>query len=167
MITSWCHKTWVTILLCNSGVFFYCYNMEVRICTSTSTIMSTMCVVLDSFLISFHYFLSLLTVNLALNRPTEQSSLYGIGPSHLAVDGSHGTNYHSGECAHTAAEATPWWKVDLGYNFCVTDILLVNRADCCRELLIHPSIHPSIHQSTSVELSLLLSKLLSESSRSW
>jgi hypothetical protein len=40
-------------------------------------------------------------LNLALNRPTAQSSTGWNGPSKLAVDGNTNGNYGGGSCTHT------------------------------------------------------------------
>jgi hypothetical protein len=68
--------------------------------------------------------------NLALNRPAKQSSIYD--PSNprdplFGVDGNKGTGFH------TALEDYPWWEVDLGALYSLTEIRLYNRQDCCRE----------------------------------
>ena len=67
--------------------------------------------------------------NLALQKPATQSSTYspdfGAG---VCVDG----NRTSGLC-HTNSEANPWWQVDLGGNYALSQIVVYNRTDCCSE----------------------------------
>lgn len=64
--------------------------------------------------------------NLAQGQPASQSSTYPGYPAENAVNG------HPGNFTHTTAEATPnWWQVDLGANFRLDSVLLLNRPDCC------------------------------------
>ncbi|EDO38602.1 predicted protein, partial [Nematostella vectensis] len=32
---------------------------------------------------------------------------------------------------HTDEENDPWWRVDLGVNYQISSLFIVNRADCC------------------------------------
>lgn len=71
--------------------------------------------------------------NLALNKPTGQSSTYcspGCGSSN-AVDGKN-TNYGESTCSHTEvndASGIHWWYVDLGSVKRFDEIQIHNRAD--------------------------------------
>jgi len=73
-----------------------------------------------------------LSVNVALNRPSYQSSTYtdddGIVfyPSN-ANDGNHGTHLKHGPCARTKQETNPWWAVDLGVALYVYGVKFTNR----------------------------------------
>ena len=53
-------------------------------------------------------------MNLALGKPTAQSSTYNAFDSQKAVDGSVSGVHTDGSCAHTAGgEQDPWFRVDL------------------------------------------------------
>jgi len=71
-------------------------------------------------------------VNLALGRPTWQSSSHSNGPSRLSVDGNKNTNFFAGSCSHTADDQeNPWWAVELDRPTGVYGVNLTNRGDCC------------------------------------
>jgi hypothetical protein len=71
-------------------------------------------------------------VNLAIGKPTAQSSLYqnnaGLGSSR----GVDGFKYDTSLFA-TNEEDAPWWEVDLGAVFEIDNVILYNRVDCCQE----------------------------------
>lgn len=72
--------------------------------------------------------------NVALNKPTTQSSLYAASyPASRAVDGI--TTGRNPDFTHTKDEANPWWQVDLGAVYDVNEIVIWNRTDCCWERL--------------------------------
>ncbi|XP_078664090.1 E-selectin-like [Branchiostoma floridae x Branchiostoma belcheri] len=83
------------------------------------------------------------TANVALGRPTEQSSLHPTagGEPHLAVDGNTNGHYFSLSCTHTVGELNPWWRVDLGHSLCVERVVLYNRMDCCWDRLRQAIVH--------------------------
>ena len=61
------------------------------------------------------------TENLALKKPTAQSSTYCHGDSRLAVNGDHFF------CIHTNEDNPSWWRVDLGSdNVPVFEVHIVN-----------------------------------------
>ena len=63
--------------------------------------------------------------NLALRKPATQSSTYAADyPASVCVDGDR----NSGFC-HTDSEVNPWWQVDLGSNYALSQIVVYNRAD--------------------------------------
>ncbi len=70
--------------------------------------------------------------NLALGKPTKQSSTYsgtGVdqGPQH-AVDGkTSGRDPH--DLIHTNYEKNPWWRVDLGTKAAIEKIVIYNRTN--------------------------------------
>ena len=77
-----------------------------------------------------------LNVNVALNRPSYQSSTYtdvwGEFYAKYANDGNHDTHvYSSGYCSSTKLDTNPWWAVDLGVALYVAGIKFTNRGDCC------------------------------------
>ena len=68
-----------------------------------------------------------------MNRPAWQSSTYphSYGPTaDKAVDGNSASNFNGKSCTHTNEELRPWWAVDLGAEYLVTDVLITNRGDC-------------------------------------
>ncbi|XP_078353730.1 uncharacterized protein LOC144638391 [Oculina patagonica] len=71
--------------------------------------------------------------NLALGRPTNQSSTYsnefiGVAESGRAVDGNPDTNMRNLHCSHTGSDNPSWWRVDLGSDHVpVSEIHIVNR----------------------------------------
>jgi hypothetical protein len=67
--------------------------------------------------------------NLALNRPTRESSIY----NDLPTDSARGVNGNTGDFFSTKQEFNPWWQVDLGANYALTEVRITNRTDCCSE----------------------------------
>ena len=68
--------------------------------------------------------------NLALHKPVYQSSVYidskQAYDASRAVDGSLATFFH------TNNESNPWWEVDLGRIYTLSDAVIYNRQDCCQ-----------------------------------
>ncbi|XP_046576078.1 uncharacterized protein LOC124284069 [Haliotis rubra] len=68
-------------------------------------------------------------VNLALNRPASQITLYGVSHPENAVDGS--TASYIGYCSGTAHgipfESHLWWQVDLECSLQVMAVIITNR----------------------------------------
>ncbi|XP_046337212.1 fucolectin-5-like [Haliotis rufescens] len=73
--------------------------------------------------------------NLALNKPTEQSSVYQGMTSDLAVEGQNGTDSIAGQCAHVAEAkgVVEWWQVDLQQIFSVLTVSVTNRGNNWRK----------------------------------
>ena len=77
-------------------------------------------------------------VNLALNKPARQSSVYGgtgvdQGP-HFGVDGIRESVPRDPYLlVHTNADNPPWWQVDLQNVYALTELRLYNRIFCCGE----------------------------------
>jgi len=74
------------------------------------------------------------TENLALGKPTDQSSTYenkqkfGSAVSDRAVDGNASTDMDNGHCSQTKGNNPSWWRVDLGSDHVpVSQIYIVNR----------------------------------------
>ncbi|XP_068704515.1 uncharacterized protein [Montipora foliosa] len=67
--------------------------------------------------------------NLAYKKSTAQSSTDYNGFSSRAVDENLGPYYSSKSCTHTRTETDPWWRVDLGREYIVTDVTVINRFD--------------------------------------
>ena len=75
------------------------------------------------------------SVNLALRKPTRQSSQLGDASSALAVDGNHNGDYAAGSVFHTQPEKSPWFEVDLGQPETLSVVRIWNRTDCCQDRL--------------------------------
>ena len=74
-------------------------------------------------------------LNIALNKPTKQSSTFETYVSSLAVDGFSGTRNAEGTvflCAQTQnGIQQEWWVVDLQTEYKVDTIHIRGRTDCC------------------------------------
>ncbi|XP_078702937.1 uncharacterized protein LOC144928473 [Branchiostoma floridae x Branchiostoma belcheri] len=79
--------------------------------------------------------------NLALGKPTSQSNVEHNGFASRATDGCRDPYWGSQCCTHTPAEADPWLQVDLGRSVRVQWVVIMNRADCCRERLNPFAVH--------------------------
>jgi hypothetical protein len=79
------------------------------------------------------------SLNVALGKPTAQSSTYNVAPpgapSSLAVDGNPNGNYFANSVTSTNYDYQAWWQVDLGASYAIDRINLWNRTDCCPERL--------------------------------
>ena len=72
-------------------------------------------------------------VNVALGKPSQQSSTWGgLGPQ-KAVDGS--LDGAEQQVSHTNNEPQAWWQVDLLQPTLISEIVLWNRTDCCQSRL--------------------------------
>ena len=70
--------------------------------------------------------------NVALNSPTQQSSLYyNVDLSSRAVDGNTNGVWTNGSVTHTTTENNPWLKIDLESKYDITKIIIYNRTDSC------------------------------------
>lgn len=73
---------------------------------------------------------NILGPNLALHRHANTSSLYFSDSQFNAskgVDGSLTTIFH------TKKESNPWWQVDLGRSYPLSEAIIYSRKDCCQE----------------------------------
>jgi hypothetical protein len=91
--------------------------------------------------------------NLALNKPTSQSSVsYGGVPSR-AVDGIVDGIYTNNSITHTDDQAIEdsWWRVDLQdvNEYELTSIRIFNRTDCCRNRLQGAKVYIGTVDSTN------------------
>ncbi|XP_067217482.1 uncharacterized protein [Chanodichthys erythropterus] len=74
--------------------------------------------------------------NLALHAKAVQSSTNNPqGDAQHAVDGNRDTDYGKSSCTHTKTEFNPWWRVDLGNVYSISNVTITNRGDCCKERL--------------------------------
>ncbi|XP_035674669.1 uncharacterized protein LOC118414613 isoform X2 [Branchiostoma floridae] len=80
-------------------------------------------------------------VNLALSRPTAQSSILGGLSAGLAVDGNTDGTLGGGSCTHTNQDTNPWWHVDLGTAQAIGSVVVFNRQECCQDRLDNFQVH--------------------------
>jgi hypothetical protein len=73
--------------------------------------------------------------DLALRRPTTQSSTALGAGADRAVDGDVSGDFHAGSVTHTELEPAPWWQVDLGAVHDVSRVQIWNRSDAVPERL--------------------------------
>ena len=67
--------------------------------------------------------------NLALGKPTRQSSIYNNARPSRAVDGNRNSNFHASSCTHTQNAKGNWWQVDLEAVYEIRDVVITNRGD--------------------------------------
>lgn len=72
-------------------------------------------------------------VNLALFKPTSQTSTAYGGDSSRAVDGNKSGNWGTGSVTHTEYDVPGVWQVDLQNIEPVGEIVIHKRTDCCGE----------------------------------
>jgi hypothetical protein len=73
--------------------------------------------------------------NLALGKPTMQSSTGFGGTSGRAVDGNTEGNFFKNSVTHTNNSPNEWWQVDLGSVKNIDTVRIYNRTDCCGQRL--------------------------------
>ena len=69
--------------------------------------------------------------SLSLRKPAYQSSTYEDCTADKAVDGNEANNFYHKSCSCTNNDFQPWWLVDLGAEYLVSEIVITNRGDCC------------------------------------
>ncbi|XP_033747960.1 uncharacterized protein LOC117332978 [Pecten maximus] len=81
--------------------------------------------------------------DIALNKPTTQSSLRAGGVAGQAVDGNLNPAYDASSCTHTdASDNKPWWQVDLGDVYSINHVSIQNRlhhGDRLKEFIVEIS----------------------------
>ncbi|MEX1366835.1 MAG: discoidin domain-containing protein, partial [Nannocystaceae bacterium] len=70
-------------------------------------------------------------INLALGKPTSQSTTYLGADAARAVDGNTDGNWGGGSVTHTNLGTAGWWQVDLQSIEPIGEIVIHNRTDCC------------------------------------
>lgn len=63
------------------------------------------------------------------------SAAHGGEASRVVASANPSSRWGDNTCSHTNDENTPWWKVELGGNYGVSKVLVLNRGDCCGERL--------------------------------
>jgi len=72
-------------------------------------------------------------VNLALNKPTAQSSVFDPEIYGYNAHGACNSNKTGGFGFCTFKENQPWWQIDLQGTHQLSEIKIYNRMDCCQE----------------------------------
>ena len=75
--------------------------------------------------------------NFALDGVATQSSTYELEHPKTAIDGNVNSDITSNSCTHTQREFYPWWKVTLKRGVLISEVVIVNRGDCCGKCLVH------------------------------
>ena len=86
---------------------------------------------------------SLAENNIALERPTSQSSTFDGGDSSRAVDGDTNGDFDDGSVTLTEKQSSPSFSVDLDAVYRITKIEIYNRTDCCRDRIV--GLKPRLH----------------------
>ncbi|TDS20882.1 F5/8 type C domain-containing protein [Maribacter caenipelagi] len=87
--------------------------------------------------------------NLALDKPTSQSSTWYSAVSSKVVDGNTNGNYAN--VGHTQNEPIMWWRVDLGSQFDISQIRVFNRTDDVTYRIIGAQVYIGNVDSTNPE----------------
>ncbi|KAM4028459.1 fucolectin-like isoform 1-T2 [Anomaloglossus baeobatrachus] len=78
--------------------------------------------------------------NLAMNGEASQMSNYPYstksGAAKNAIDGRKDTDFNRESCTHTNLETNPWWRLNLTQSYEISNVVLTNRQDCCKERLM-------------------------------
>lgn len=98
--------------------------------------------------------------NLALHKPSTQSStLYG-GVPERAVDGNTDGFWANGSVTHTASNLNAWWEVNLGAVYSISNIEVWNRvASCCMARLSNYYVFVSDQPFQSKQLNTTLNQV--------
>uniref|UniRef100_A0ABM0MTL4 Pentraxin fusion protein-like n=1 Tax=Saccoglossus kowalevskii TaxID=10224 RepID=A0ABM0MTL4_SACKO len=89
--------------------------------------------------------------NVAIGKTATQSSDWSASyPASNAVDGNTHTNWNSGSCTSTKDNQNAWWKVDLGGNYLVHEVIVTNRLDCCETRILNAEIRVGLSDDISV-----------------
>ena len=82
--------------------------------------------------------------NLALDKPTAQSSNYGpLNTSNRAVDGAANPDFNAAPGIITQSETNAWWQVDLGAVYSLNAVRIFNRSNSTGSRLADFSVHVS------------------------
>ncbi|XP_046546182.1 fucolectin-like isoform X2 [Haliotis rubra] len=77
------------------------------------------------------------STNLALRKPTAESSFYGVNSSG-AVDGNNDPGWGSMSCFQAkASDSGPWWQVDLLGYYAITTVVATARTGGCCDTRLH------------------------------
>ncbi|XP_006818466.1 uncharacterized protein LOC102808061, partial [Saccoglossus kowalevskii] len=88
--------------------------------------------------------------NVAIGKTAMQSSDWSASyPASNGVDGNTNTNWNSGSCTSTKDNQNAWWKVDLGGNYLVHEVIVTNRLDCCETRILNAEIRVGLSDDIS------------------
>ena len=73
----------------------------------------------------FVYMIYFIVTNVALYRPTMQSSTHTDRISSRGVDDDFRT--HHDYCTHTTSDNPAWWAIQLDHVYHITEIIITNR----------------------------------------
>ena len=116
-----------------------------------------------------------LDVNVALNRPSYQVSIYTDGdspfsyPPNYANDGNHGTDLWSGPCSATNPAINPWWAVDLLVPLYVAGIQFTNRDGwgTSADIYFHLGVGLRMHLTTNQQANCSLVHMCHRKTTGW
>lgn len=74
-------------------------------------------------------------INVALGKPTSQTTTGYGGVAARAVDGNTDGNWGRASCTHTNFNGIQWWEVDLEAVYKIAYIEVYGRTDCCSDRL--------------------------------
>jgi len=87
-------------------------------------------------------------VNAAEGKRTAQGpTTSGDAVSSRAVDGRPNGIFADGTCTQTGNEANSWWRVDLGEEMSVNNVVVFGRTDCCGERLSQFEVRVGSHDT--------------------
>ncbi|XP_070548202.1 uncharacterized protein [Ptychodera flava] len=82
-------------------------------------------------------------VEIAEDKSASQSSQYRDGSAVKAVDGDDDPDFHHRSCMHTDFDYEPWWQVDLGESYVISDVVITNRNDSFAQRIIGGQVQVS------------------------
>lgn len=88
--------------------------------------------------------------NIAIGKPTNQSSTVKGGDSRNGNDGKLITQHDSKYCTETRVDQSPWWQIDLLHNYEIRSVRLIGRA-CCNQQLILRDLEIRIGNSSTLQ----------------
>lgn len=88
--------------------------------------------------------------NIAIGKPTNQSSTVKGGDSKNANDGKLITQHDSRHCTETRVDPSPWWQIDLLQPYEIRSVRLLGRACCNPSLSLH-DIEIRVGNSSSLQ----------------
>ena len=92
--------------------------------------------------------------NIARGKVARQSKTTHSAVAARAVDGNTNGDFWQGSVTHTDND-NPWWEVDLGGIYHISEIKFFNRTDCCKERLSNYNIYVSEAPITATTPALL------------
>ena len=76
-------------------------------------------------------------VNFALGKdPMQSSTRFGAGANRANDGTTNGKFWTTFSVSHTEWEQSPWWEIDLGKEYDLTQVNIWNRTDCCEKFLM-------------------------------